>query len=120
MPREVYDSPRTSQNNHTKAEKELLEQIVSKNNLKLAVKKVKANGGTSGIDGMSVKELEAYFETEGEKLTERILKGRYKPQPVKRVEIPKEEKGKVRKLRIPTVIDRVIQQAIAQILIPDL
>lgn len=115
---EVYDSPRTPQNNHTKAEKELLEQIVSKNNLKLAVKKVKANGGTSGIDGMSVKELEAYFETEGEKLTERILKGRYKPQPVKRVEIPKEEKGKVRKLGIPTVIDRVIQQAIAQILIP--
>lgn len=115
---EVYDTKKTSENNRANTEKRLLERIISQNNLKLAVKKVKANGGTCGIDAMPAAELYEYFETKGEQLIQTILSGKYKPQPVKRVEIPKEQKGKTRKLGIPTVVDRVIQQAITQILSP--
>lgn len=115
---EVYDSQRTSENNHANTERRLLEQIVSEQNLKLAVKKVKANRGSAGLDGMTVGELEKYFETNGEALIQSIKEGKYKPQPVRRVEIPKEKKGKMRKLGIPTVKDRVIQQAVTQVLGP--
>lgn len=115
---EVYDSEWTSENNHANTDRQLLERIISEENLKLARKKVKANRGTGGIDGMSVKELEEVFQREGAQIIRSIQEGRYKPQPVKRVEIPKEQKGKVRSLGIPVVIDRVIQQAIAQILQP--
>ena len=98
--------------------KKLMESILSPSNLKRAVKKVKGNRGAAGVDGMEVEELEKYFEEHQEKLVERILSGKYRPKPVLRVEIPKEGTGKMRKLGIPTVVDRVIQQAITQKLSP--
>lgn len=96
----------------------LLELILRKHNLNQAYKKVKSNKGAGGIDGMQVDELLPFLKENQEELIQEIRRGRYKPNPVRRVEIPKEEKGKVRKLGIPTVVDRVIQQAIAQELTP--
>lgn len=96
---------------------DLLEQILSKDNMNNAYKRVKANKGSHGIDGMTVDELLQYLKEHGQKLRQSLLEGKYKPQPVRRVEIPKPDGGK-RLLGIPTVVDRVIQQAIAQILIP--
>lgn len=96
----------------------LLERIVAKDNLELAATRVRANRGSAGIDKMSVSELREYLEAHIDTLREDVLQGRYKPQAVRRVEIPKKEKGKVRLLGIPTVVDRCIQQAIAQVLSP--
>ena len=92
---------------------ELLEKILSKDNLNLAYKRVKANKGASGIDDMQVDELLQYLKENGEQIKEDIRKGEYNPKAVRRVEIPKAD-GSKRKLGIPTVVDRVIQQAIAQ------
>jgi len=91
----------------------LLEEILSRDNLNLAYKKVKANKGSPGVDGMAVEELLPYLRQEGETLRQKILVGEYHPQAVRRVEIPKPDGG-VRQLGIPTVVDRFIQQAIAQ------
>ncbi len=96
----------------------LMELILRKDNLNKACKKVESNKGAGGIDGMQVDNLLPYLEEHQEELIQQIKEGKYKPNPVRRVEIPKEEKGKVRKLGIPTVVDRVIQQAIAQELTP--
>ncbi len=96
----------------------LLEEILQRNNLNAAYKKVKSNKGSGGVDGMGVEELLTYLRKHGRDLNQQILDGKYKPNPVRRVEIPKEEKGKFRKLGIPTVVDRVYQQAIAQVLSP--
>ena len=96
----------------------LLDTILRSDNLNAAYKKVKANTGAGGIDGMQVDELLPYLRSNQNELVEQLRKGKYKPNPVRRVEIPKEEKGKVRKLGVPTVVDRVIQQAIAQELTP--
>jgi len=96
----------------------LLEQILDKNNLNLAYKKVNSNKGAGGVDGMNVDELLSFLKDNQVQLIGQIRNGKYKPNPVRRVEIPKEEKGKVRKLGIPTVVDRVIQQAITQVLSP--
>ena len=96
---------------------ELIEEVLSKENLNKAYLQVFRNKGSAGVDGVSVNELKEYLQVHGDKLIEDILKRKYKPMPVKRVEIPKDN-GKVRKLGIPTVVDRVIQQAIAQILSP--
>lgn len=91
-----------------------LEAILSRENLTLALKGVEANKGAPGVDGMTTEELRKYiFEHPGE-LTSAILSGKYRPAPVKRVTIPKPEKGKFRNLGIPTVIDRLVQQAVAQ------
>jgi len=94
-------------------EENLLERILSKDNLNLAYKKVKSNRGSPGIDGMTVEELLPFLRQQGETLRQRILAGEYQPQPVRRKEIPKPDGG-IRQLGIPTVVDRVIQQAIAQ------
>lgn len=96
----------------------LLEKILERNNLNNAYKKVKSNKGAGGVDKMSVDELFTYLRNNKEELIQEIADGKYKPLPVKRVEIPKEEKGKFRKLGIPTVVDRVIQQAITQVVSP--
>lgn len=96
----------------------LLEKILDKDNMNLAYKRVKSNKGAGGIDGMSVDELLSYLQENGQHLIQQIRDGKYHPNPVRRVEIPKEERGKVRKLGIPTVVDRVVQQAIAQMLSP--
>jgi RNA-directed DNA polymerase len=95
----------------------LLEKILSNKNLNEAYKSVKRNKGSHGVDGMRIEELHSYLKSNGKELIELILKGKYKPQPVMRVEIPKADGG-IRLLGIPTVVDRVIQQAIAQVLTP--
>ena len=96
----------------------LLELIIRKDNLNKAYLRVKRNKGKGGIDGMQVDELLPYLRGHQTELIQQIKDGKYKPNPVRRVEIPKEEKGKVRKLGIPTVVDRVVQQAVAQELTP--
>jgi len=96
---------------------ELLEKILTRENLNEAYKRVYANKGASGVDGVSVEELHAHLRTHKAELLENIRTRKYKPQPVRRVEIPKDN-GKMRQLGIPTVVDRVIQQAIAQVLSP--
>ena len=91
-----------------------LEAILERNNLNRAYKQVKANRGGPGVDGMTVDELLDYLRAHAVEIVETVKAGKYKPQPVRRVMIPKEEKGKFRPLGIPTAVDRVIQQAIAQ------
>ena len=96
---------------------QLLEEILSKDNMVLAYKRVKANGGASGIDGITVGEIDEYLKANWVEIRDKIRKRKYQPQPVRRVEIPKPNGG-VRNLGIPTVIDRIIEQAIAQVLTP--
>uniref|UniRef100_UPI00047151B0 group II intron reverse transcriptase/maturase n=1 Tax=Brevibacillus agri TaxID=51101 RepID=UPI00047151B0 len=107
----------TDDTNANESKEGLLEKIISRDNLNEAFKRVKANKGSHGIDGMGVDELLPYLKENGETIKEQILAGKYRPNPVRRVEIPKEN-GKKRNLGIPTVVDRVIQQAIAQVLTP--
>lgn len=95
----------------------MLEQILSDENIRTAYKKVYANKGAGGVDGVTTGELEEYMKANWEGIKTQIRTRTYKPQPVLRVEIPKPNGG-VRKLGIPTVIDRVIEQAITQILTP--
>ena len=94
---------------------ELINVILNDENLKEAVRRVKSNKGVPGVDKMSVNEIDEYLEKNMDNIKQSILDKRYKPQPVKRVYIPKSN-GKKRPLGIPTVVDRVIQQAIAQVL----
>lgn len=96
----------------------LLDLILRKDNLNKAFKRVKANKGKGGIDGMQVDELLPFLRENQESLIQEIRVGKYKPNPVRRVEIPKETKGEFRRLGVPTVVDRVIQQAITQELTP--
>ena len=100
-------------NDMQEVEEDLLEWILSRDNLNLAYKRVKAKKGSHGVDGMTVDELLPFLKRHGETIRQRILAGGYSPQPVRRVEIPKPDGG-VRQLGIPTVTDRLIQQAIAQ------
>lgn len=103
--------------NFNESEYGLLEQILSPTNLNLAYKKVKANKGSGGVDKMKVESLKDYLVKNKQELLSSILGGKYRPNPVRRVEIPKDI-NKKRLLGIPTVVDRVIQQAIQQILSP--
>lgn len=96
---------------------ELLEKILEKENLNKAYKHVKANQGAPGVDGITVDEANDFIIQNKEKLLHQMRKRTYKPQPVRRVQIPKEN-GKMRNLGIPTVFDRIIQQAMVQILSP--
>ena len=96
---------------------ELLEKVLSKDNLNNAYKQVYQNKGASGVDGVTVDELFSYIKEHKEEILYKIRNRKYKPQPVRRVYIPKEN-GKLRKLGIPSVIDRVLQQAIVQVLTP--
>ena len=96
---------------------QLLEQILARENMMTAYKKVKSNGGASGIDGISTKDVRDYLVKNWSGIREQIRQRKYKPQPVRRVEIPKPNGG-VRNLGIPNVIDRIIEQAIAQVLTP--
>lgn len=99
------------------AQSELLEKILYKDNLNRAFKRVKANKGAPGIDGITVEEIGAYLRENQKAIIERIYRGKYSPDPVRRVEIPKPDGG-IRKLGIPTVKDRIFQQAITQQLMP--
>lgn len=93
----------------------MLEKILSDENIKTAYKRVYANKGAGGVDGVTTNELEEYMREHWQGIKQEIRERKYKPQPVLRVEIPKPNGG-VRKLGIPTVIDRVIEQAITQVL----
>ena len=99
------------------AELELLEEILERDNLNRAFKRVKARKGAPGVDGMTVDEMGAYLKGNKDELIVRIKRGKYTPDPVRRVEIPKADGG-IRKLGVPTVKDRVFQQAITQKLTP--
>ena len=94
---------------------QLMEEVCERDNCKQALKRVKANKGSAGVDGMTVHELPAYLKQHWPAIREQLLSGTYKSQPVKRVEIPKPDGG-VRKLGIPTVLDRFVQQAVMQVL----
>ena len=94
---------------------QLMEEICQRENCRQAYKRVKANKGRPGIDGMSISDLAGYLKQHWPTIRERLLSGTYQPQPVRRVEIPKPDGG-VRKLGIPTVLDRLIQQAVMQVL----
>ena len=93
----------------------LLEWILERGNLTIAYEQVVGNKGSHGIDGMTVAQLKAYLQENWGQIKSQLMAGTYKPQPVRRVEIPKPDGG-TRMLGIPTVLDRMIQQAIAQIL----
>ncbi|MCA5580688.1 group II intron maturase-specific domain-containing protein [Enterocloster clostridioformis] len=99
------------------AEPDILSKILNKENLNRAYKRVKANKGAPGVDGMTIEAALPWLRENNYELVERIRKGKYTPSPVRRVEIPKPEGG-IRKLGIPTVIDRIIQQAMLQQLMP--
>jgi len=94
---------------------QLMEEVCGRENCKQALKRVKANKGSAGVDGMTVQQLPEYLKQHWPVIREQLLSGTYVPQPVKRVEIPKPDGG-VRKLGIPTVLDRFIQQAVMQVL----
>jgi group II intron reverse transcriptase/maturase len=95
----------------------LLERILHRDNMNAAYKRVKSNKGSHGVDGMKVDELLSYLKQHGKALIASILEGTYRPKPVRRVEIEKPEGG-IRLLGIPTVVDRMVQQAVAQVLTP--
>lgn len=95
--------------------RQLMEEVCERRNCKQALARVKRNKGSAGIDGMTVEQLPAYLKKHWPIIREQLLSGSYKPQPVKRVEIPKPDGG-MRKLGIPTVLDRFIQQAVMQVL----
>jgi RNA-directed DNA polymerase len=97
------------------AREQLMEEVCGRQNCRQALARVKRNKGSAGIDGMTVEQLPAYLKQHWPTIREQLLRGTYKPQPVKRVEIPKPDGG-VRKLGIPTVLDRFIQQAVMQVL----
>ena len=125
-PREVPEAPTPARSTEadeldarqTGNAEDLLERICSWDNMSEACARVVRNGGAGGVDGMAVSELPAWLEANHEALAGRILTGRYRPKPVRRAEIPKRERGKVRLPGIPTVVDRMVQQAVAQQLTP--
>ena len=114
----VLTEKRITENNITNAKRNvdrLLEQILAPDNLNKAFKRVKKNKGAHGVDGMKVEYLLQHLKDRGEVLRKSILDGKYRPSPVRRVEIPKDS-GQKRQLGIPTVVDRMVQQAIQQVL----
>ena len=97
--------------------KNLMEKVLSNDNLNLAFRNVKANKGIGGVDNKTIEETKLYIKEHKEEIIEKLRTRKYKPSPVLRVEIPKDD-GSKRKLGIPTILDRVIQQALVQILSP--
>src|SRR5215470_3831364 len=95
---------------------QLMEEVCGRENLKRALQRVKANKGSPGIDGMTVEELPGYLQQHWPAIREQLLSGTYAPQPVRRVEIAKPDGGGMRKLGIPTTLDRFVQQAVLQVL----
>lgn len=96
----------------------LMEAVVGRENMLSAYKRVVRNKGAAGVDAMGIKELKPFLQIHWAQIKEQLLKGHYKPQPVLRIEIPKPSGKGMRKLGIPTVLDRLIQQAILQVMTP--
>ena len=94
---------------------QLMEGVCGRGNLERAWKRVRSNKGSPGVDGMTIEDAKAYLREHGPNIRSQLLSGAYQPQPVKRVEIPKPDGG-VRKLGVPCVVDRLIQQALLQVL----
>jgi len=113
----VSAASENGRNDDSEYSSNLLERVVERNNLNTAYKRVKANRGSHGVDSMTVDELRPYLKEHGQAIRKAILEGSYTPEPVRRVEIPKPGGG-TRLLGIPTVLDRMIQQAILQVLTP--
>jgi RNA-directed DNA polymerase len=107
MAKQVYESPAETER--------MMEEICERENCREALRRVKANRGSPGVDAMSVAELPGHLEQHWPTIRAQLLSGTYRPQPVRRVEIPKPDGG-MRKLGVPTVLDRLIQQAILQVL----
>jgi RNA-directed DNA polymerase len=97
---------------------QLMEAVVERSNMIAALHRVESNKGAAGVDGMTVADLRAYLQGQWPEIRERLLAGSYEPKPVRRVEIPKPDGKGVRKLGIPTVVDRLIQQALHQVMSP--
>lgn len=108
MVKRMYESPAGTER--------LMEEVCEKANCQQALKRVKANKGSPGVDGMTVQELPDYLRRHWPAIREQLLSGTYQPRPVRRVEIDKPDGGGVRKLGVPTVLDRFIQQAVLQVL----
>ena len=106
-----------SQGNSDPRVNQLMEEVLSKENMSKAMKRVETNKGAAGVDDMTVGELKSYLEQEWPRIRGELLEGRYKPRPVRRVMIPKTGGGE-RALGIPTVVDRLIQQAVHQVISP--
>ncbi len=115
--RSISTTSEEGENDGHEYPKGLLERILDSANMNLATRRVKARKGSHGVDGMTVEELQSFIRQNGRQVKQSIREGTYRPQPVRRVEIPKPDGG-IRLLGIPTVLDRVIQHAIAQILSP--
>ena len=114
--REETESPSATSEPESPANtNRLMEEVCERENLKEALRQVKANKGSAGVDGMTVDQLGDYLKQHWPAIREQLLNGTYEPKPVRRVEIPKPDGG-VRKLGIPTVLDRFIQQAVMQVL----
>ena len=107
----------TAHDEKRSSNEQLMEQVVAESNMLAALKRVRRNKGSPGIDGMSVEELTEYMVVNWSRIRQGLLAGSYQPQPVKRVEIPKSSGG-VRQLGIPTVVDRMIQQMVLNVLQP--
>src|SRR5690348_5159701 len=109
---EGTEAPRARREPENPAENQrVMEEVCERENRREALKRVRANQGSPGIDGMTVDELPGYLEQHWPVIREQLLSGTYEPKPVKRVEIPKPDGG-VRKLGIPTVLDRLVQQMV--------
>src|ERR1035438_6291276 len=117
LPDTGASKPTASQNNSDPREYQLMEEVLTKENMITAMKRVEANKGAAGIDDMTVGELKSYLKQEWSRIRGELLEGRYKPKPVRRVMIPKTGGGE-RALGIPTVVDRLIQQAVHQVISP--
>jgi RNA-directed DNA polymerase len=114
--REGAEAPRVKREAEDPAgNQRVMEEVCERENRRAALKRVRANQGSPGIDGMTVEELPGYLEQHWPVIREQLLSGTYEPKPVRRVEIPKPDGG-VRKLGIPTVLDRFVQQAVQQVL----
>jgi RNA-directed DNA polymerase len=115
--REETESPGVTNGPESPARTDrLMEEVCERENLKEALRQVKANKGSAGVDGMTVGQLSDYLKQHWPTIREQLLNGTYEPQPVRRVEIPKPDGGGVRKLGIPSVLDRFLQQAVMQVL----
>src|SRR6266480_2009062 len=112
---ETESSGATSEPENPASTNRLMEEVCERENLKAALQRVKANQGSPGVDGMTVMDIKDYLKQHWPAIREQLLSGTYEPKPVRRVEIRKLDGG-VRKLGIPTVLDRFIQQAVMQVL----
>ena len=111
------EAPLASHGDEGSGRGDLLSEVLSRENMVLAWERVKANKGSAGVDGLTIEQTAEVLKTQWPKIREELEKGTYRPQAVRRVEIPKPGGG-VRELGIPTVVDRLIQQGLLQVLQP--